>query len=148
MCIALWCFSLQFIYSFIGPISDAGKIAASLSISSLFVEGTEYRDVLLYILSEVASSWLCLLCNHSPLPCFLLRMPLHTQSMWFSQGQPLPQDPMEAKSGLTNETMCVCSIARVMSDFWQAHGLQPTRLLCPQDSPGKNNGVGVAISLD
>ena len=24
----------------------------------------------------------------------------------------------------------------------QYHGLQPTRLLCPWDSPGKNTGVG------
>ena len=125
VCIALWCFSLQFIYSFIGPVSDAGKIAASLSISSLFVEGTEYREVLLYILSKVASSWLCLLCIHSPLPCFLLRMPLHTQSMWFSQGQPLPQDPMEAKSGLTNQTTCVCSIARSCLTFGKPMDFSP-----------------------
>ena len=29
-----------------------------------------------------------------------------------------------------------------MSDSLQPHGLQPTRLLCPWDSPGKNTGVG------
>ena len=30
-----------------------------------------------------------------------------------------------------------------MSDsFFQPHGLQPARLLCPWDSPGKNTGVG------
>ena len=28
-----------------------------------------------------------------------------------------------------------------MSDSVQPHGLQPTRLLCPWDSPGKNTGV-------
>ena len=28
-----------------------------------------------------------------------------------------------------------------MSNLW-LHGLQPTRLLCPWDSPGKNTGVG------
>ena len=28
-----------------------------------------------------------------------------------------------------------------MSDSMQPNGLQPTRLLCPQDSPGKNVGV-------
>ena len=32
---------------------------------------------------------------------------------------------------------CVCSVASVMS-----HGLQPPRLLCPWDSPGKDTGVG------
>ena len=29
-----------------------------------------------------------------------------------------------------------------MSDSLQPHGLQPTRLLCPWDFPGKNTGVG------
>ena len=29
-----------------------------------------------------------------------------------------------------------------MSDSLRPHGLQPTRLLCPWDSPGKNTGVG------
>ena len=29
----------------------------------------------------------------------------------------------------------------VMSNSLQPHGLQPTRLLCPWDSPGKNIGV-------
>ena len=28
-----------------------------------------------------------------------------------------------------------------MSDFLRPHGLQPTRILCPWDFPGKNNGV-------
>ena len=30
----------------------------------------------------------------------------------------------------------------VASDLLWPHGLQPTRLLCPWDSPGKNTGVG------
>ena len=30
----------------------------------------------------------------------------------------------------------------VMSDSLQPHGLQPARLLCPWNSPGKNTGVG------
>ena len=29
----------------------------------------------------------------------------------------------------------------VVSDFLRPHGLQPTRLLCPWDSPCKNTGV-------
>ena len=36
----------------------------------------------------------------------------------------------------------VCSVTSVISDFVQPHGLQPARLLCPWDSPGKNTGVG------
>ena len=30
----------------------------------------------------------------------------------------------------------------VVSDSWRPHGLQPTRLLHPWDSPGKSTGVG------
>ena len=30
----------------------------------------------------------------------------------------------------------------VVSDSFRLHGLQPARLLCPWDSPGKNTGVG------
>ena len=32
-----------------------------------------------------------------------------------------------------------------MSDCLQPHGLQPTRLLCPWNSLGKNPGLGVTI---
>ena len=35
----------------------------------------------------------------------------------------------------------------VMSDSLQPHGLQPTRLLCPWNSPGKNTGVGCSALL-
>ena len=34
-----------------------------------------------------------------------------------------------------------------MSDSVQPHGLQPTRLLCPWASPGKNTGVGCHFLL-
>ena len=34
-----------------------------------------------------------------------------------------------------------------MSDSVKPHGLQPTRLLCPWDSPGKNTGVGCHFLL-
>ena len=34
-----------------------------------------------------------------------------------------------------------------MSDSVQPHGRQPTRLLCPWDSPGKNTGVGCHFLL-
>ena len=30
----------------------------------------------------------------------------------------------------------------VVPDSWQPHGLQPSRLLCPWDFPGKSTGVG------
>ena len=40
----------------------------------------------------------------------------------------------------------MCSAALVGSDS-APHGLQPSRLLCPWDSPGKNTGVGCCALL-
>ena len=42
----------------------------------------------------------------------------------------------------TRCSCCCCSLASVISDFLWSRGLQPTRLLCPWDSLGKNTGVG------
>ena len=41
----------------------------------------------------------------------------------------------------------VCSVIRSCLDSLRPHGLQPTRLLCPQDSPGKDTGVGCHFLL-
>ena len=38
--------------------------------------------------------------------------------------------------------VCVCIVKSVVSDSVRPHRRQPTRLLCPWDSPGKNTGVG------
>ena len=46
--------------------------------------------------------------------------------------------------------MCMCGwvlTCSVVSDSLRPHGLQPTRLLCPWDSPGKNTGVGCHFLL-
>ena len=43
--------------------------------------------------------------------------------------------------------MCECSVTSVLSESLQPHGLQPTRLLCPWDSPGKNTGMGCLALL-
>ena len=41
-----------------------------------------------------------------------------------------------------------CVLARsVMSDSLGPHGLQPARLLCPWDSPGKRTGAGCHFLL-
>ena len=37
---------------------------------------------------------------------------------------------------------CCCEDTLVVSDSMRPHRQQPTRLLCPWDSPGKNTGVG------
>ena len=41
----------------------------------------------------------------------------------------------------------VCVSHSVVSDSVRSHGLQPTRLLCPWDSPGRNAGVGCCFLL-
>ena len=43
--------------------------------------------------------------------------------------------------------MCVYVNHSVVSDSLWPRGLQPTRLLCPWDSPGKNTGVGYHFPL-
>ena len=42
---------------------------------------------------------------------------------------------------------CCCCVASVVSNSMQPHRRQPTRLLCPWDSPGKNTGVGCHFLL-
>ena len=42
---------------------------------------------------------------------------------------------------------CACLVASVMSDFFRPYGLQPSRLLCPLDSLGKNTGVSCHFLL-
>ena len=37
---------------------------------------------------------------------------------------------------------CVCPVSAVVSDSLRLFGLQPARLLCLWDSPGKNTGAG------
>ena len=44
--------------------------------------------------------------------------------------------------GLTDTHCCgCCLVTSIVSDSVWPHGLQPARLLCPWDSPGKNTGV-------
>ena len=41
------------------------------------------------------------------------------------------------------ESICCCSlVAKLCPNLLRIHGLQPARLLCPTDFPGKNTGVG------
>ena len=72
---------------------------------------------------DSAWQWQCL-AWHSPSP------PLHPP--------PLLHPGLEWRSW-HSLLLFSCS---VVSDSWWPHGLQPARLLCPQDFPGKNTGVG------
>ena len=54
-------------------------------------------------------------------------------------GSPFTQDKTKQSPSTCRHAR---SVASVMSDFLWPHGLLPTRLLCPWDSPGKNTEVG------
>ena len=43
--------------------------------------------------------------------------------------------------------MCVCAQLLSHDQLFVAHGLQPARLLCRWDFPGKNTGVGCNFFL-
>ena len=85
----------------------------------------------------------------------LLCMGFRRQEYWNGLPFPSPEDlpdpgieptsPALADRFFTTETSrkphikggCVCVIYSVVSNSLQPHGLQPARLLCPWDSPGK-----------
>ena len=56
------------------------------------------------------------------------------------------QDPSKRRHSLENYyyhyCMHLCLVTSVMSDSLEPCGLQPSKLLSPWDSPGKNTGVG------
>ena len=65
---------------------------------------------------------------------------------WASKLLPLPASRFPLLS--INSFMKSESVSHpVVSDSLWPRGLQPARLLCPWDSPGKNTGVGFAISF-
>ena len=49
--------------------------------------------------------------------------------------------------GSSSVCVCVCVSCSVVSDSLQPHRLQPARLPCPWNSPGKNTGVGCHFLL-
>ena len=72
--------------------------------------------------------------------CVTLEMAAHQAplSLGFSRqhwsGLPFPSPMHESEKWKWSRS--------VMSKSYQPHGLQPTRLLCPWDFPGKSTGVG------
>ena len=43
--------------------------------------------------------------------------------------------------------LCCCLVAKSYQTLFQPQGLQPIRLLCPWDFPGKSTGVGCHVFL-
>ena len=57
-----------------------------------------------------------------------------------------PRGPMRPRTRI-QLCMLACEVASVVSNSVRPHGQQPTRLLCPQDSPGKSAGGGCHFPL-
>ena len=77
-----------------------------------------------------------LMCHYILTPCCIRGKCIYITSC----REGLEQD----RASLFSNCVRVCS---VVSDFLQSHGLQPARLLCPWDFPGKNTGVGCHFLL-
>ena len=87
--------------------------------------------LLLLLLSCFSRVWLCVTpetaAHQAPLSLGFSR-----QEYW--SGLPFPSPMHESEKWKWSRS--------VVSDSWRPHGLQPTRLLCPWDFPGKSTGVG------
>ena len=82
--------------------------------------------------------------------CFILSLPaplphLPPPALQVNNTQLTTSGRMVVDDSNHNED-CMLSPS-VLSDSWQPHGLWPTRLLRPWDSPGKNTGVGCHFLL-
>ena len=56
-------------------------------------------------------------------------------------------DPLFSISLVSFILVCVCEVALVMSNSLRPHELEPAKLLCPWDYPGKNAAVGCHLLL-
>ena len=81
----------------------------------------------------------------------IVSQPLLPHSVWFS---PLPDVQLSLNYYLVitqnffrKKFLCICVSCSVVSDSLRPHELQPTRLLCPWDFPGKNTRVGCHFLL-
>ena len=62
-------------------------------------------------------------------------------------GEKIPLDKESRRILCFWTKACVCSVASVVSDSLQSHGLEPTRILHPWNFPGKSTGVGCHFLL-
>ena len=89
------------------------------------------KVLLLLLLSRFSCVWLCVTpetAAHQAPPS----LGLSRQENW--SGLPFPSPMQESEKWKWSRS--------VVSDSSRPHGLQPTRLLCPWDFPGKSTGVG------
>ena len=83
--------------------------------------------------------------NGNPLQCSCLENPRDGgawQAAIYGVAQSRTRLKRLSSSSSNHPCMHAFQVTSVVSDSLQAHGLYPTRLLCPWDSPGKNTGMG------
>ena len=129
------------------------KIMASSSITSWQVEGEKEETVtdFIFLGSKITADGDC---SHEMKRHFLLGRKAMTNldSILKSRDITMPTKVHMVKAIVFPLVMYGCEswsikkachhqVASVVSDSMRPHGLQPTRLLCPWDSPGKNTGV-------
>ena len=75
-------------------------------------------------------------------------LPIHS-SIPPSVCPPFTLEDLLCKGTLLDAMVHVVVVVQLLSrvQLLRPHGLQPARLLCPQDSPGKNTGVGCHFLL-
>ena len=98
-------------------------------------KGDKHRPGLeFYQQCDPSASW--------PIMAILSKLiPIKPHTFWIQSGS-MSQAPFSFQQpSLSRATLSVHSF-QVMSDSLRPSELQPTKLLCPWDSPGKNNGVG------
>ena len=66
----------------------------------------------------------------------------YTLTSNFIKSETNQQQSQTKRHPLESHVQPSCSVTMVMSNSLQPRGLEPTRLLCPWSSPGKNIGVG------
>ena len=74
--------------------------------------------------------------------CMTRRLSGPAEAVLARPGQPEHQNSDNTGLCVCVCCVCVCVLVTQSCLTLQLHGLKPTRLLCPWDSPGKNNGVG------
>ena len=75
---------------------------------------------------------------HKEVQFFVGNLCLMILAIWLDSKASLMQSALQTLSCL----ILSCCFVSVLSDSLRPHGLQPTRLLSPWDSPGENTGVG------
>ena len=107
---------------------------SALNRKAILTEATAWANLEDFMLSEISQS------HENKYRMIPLICGLEESNAWAKKAERWPPGRGVGNCGLKEYTS---SVRRsVMSDSLRPHGLLPTRLLCPWNSPDKNTGVG------